>query len=249
MIKSTVFDKFPQLNSIAKEKFPKHILIIPDGNGRWAKAQNKFVTVGHKKGAEVVEQLLEDISEIHEISAVTVWGFAADNWKRSSQEVKGLLFLINSAVKRTLSKLQARNGRFIHLGRKDRLPKELLKLFENAEEETKNNTGQILCLAIDFGGEDQNVRMVDKARLLPSDIQTTTDLLWELRDGNGIVKAADLIIRTSGERRTSDIGWLNGSSSELYFIDKLFPDITTENIVEALIDFSQRERRFGGRSK
>lgn len=245
----SIFDRFPQLQNIPKEKYPKHILIIPDGNGRWAKQRNKLVTEGHRKGAAVVEILLEDIADIHEISAVTIWGFAADNWKRSEKEVRGLLFLITTVVKKTLNKLKERDGRFIHLGRKDRLPKELVGQFANAEEDTYLNKGQILSLAIDFGGEDQNIRVVEKARTLPIDIPTTLDMLWELRDGRGIVKSADLIIRTSGEKRTSDIGWLNGSSSELYFIDKLFPDITTADIVEAFVDFSKRKRRFGGREE
>jgi len=245
--KLSLYDQFPALKQIPEEKFPKHILIIPDGNGRWAKEHNIFVTAGHKKGAEVVEKILDDISQIQAIKAVTLWGFAADNWKRSTDEVKGLMFLLKYKIKNTIKKLKARNGRFIHLGRKDRMPQDLREILEREENNTKKNTGQILSLAIDFGGEDQNIRMIQQARQIPSNIPISQDVLWQLRDGHGIVKSADLLIRTSGEKRTSDIGWLNGVSTELYFIEKFFPDITIEDIVDAIIDYAKRERRFGGR--
>jgi len=249
MAKNTqsIFERFPQLKEIPAEKFPKHIFIIPDGNGRWAKAKNQFVTFGHTKGFEVVEQLLEDLSQLQYISVVTFWGFACDNWKRSAEEIKGLMFIFTHMLKKTFYKIQKRKGKFIHIGRKDRFPKELVNVLQESEEKTKINTGQIVCAALDFGGEDQNIRVIEKARKLSADIPTTPELLWQLRDGQGLVTSADLLIRTSGEKRTSDIGWLNGSSTELYFIDKLFPDVTTEDIVDAIVDFSKRERRFGGR--
>ena len=218
MAKNTqsIFERFPQLKEIPEEKFPKHIFIIPDGNGRWAKQHHSFVNIGHKKGGDVVEKILEDLSEIQAITAVTVWGFAVDNWKRSEKEISGLMVLFTHMLQKTLGKIKKRNGRFIHLGRKDRLPKSVIDIFQKAEEETKTNTGQIVCVAIDFGGEDQNIRMVENARKLTEKIPTTPELLWELRDGQGLIQSADLLIRTSGEKRTSDIGWLNGSSTELY---------------------------------
>jgi undecaprenyl diphosphate synthase len=118
---------------------------------------------------------------------------------------------------------------------------------ENAEKETKNNPGQIICVAVDFGGEDQELRIIDQARDLPKDREITKELLWQLRDAKGLIPPADLLIRASGEKRTSDIGWLNGAPTDLYFIEKFFPDVTTTDIVAALVDFSKRERRFGGR--
>lgn len=242
-----IFETFPQLQVIPKHKFPRHVLIIPDGNGRWAEQDNKFVLSGHKKGAEQIKTILRDLSELEEIHIVTLWGFSADNWKRSKKEVNGLLQLIQFQINATIKDIVARNSRFIHLGRKDRLPRTLLQTITHAEKITKNNTGQIICLAVDFGGEDQEIRMIEKAKSLAKEVAVDNQLLWQLRDGNGEIPAADLLIRTAGEQRTSDIGWLNGAPTELYFIEKLFPDITTADIVDGLLDFSTRERRYGGR--
>ena len=137
--------------------------------------------------------------------------------------------------------------RFIHIGRKDRIPKKLADILQKVEFETKDLKKRILALAIDFGGEDQMIRMIDKARTLPKDITINKDILESLKDGAGIIHTSDLIIRTSGEVRTSDIGWFNGKETELYFLDKLFPDVKTEDILDAIIDFSKRERRMGKR--
>lgn len=246
-MKQTLFDRFPQLKNIPEERFPKHIFIIPDGNGRWAQERNKFVTFGHKKGYHVVEKLLEDLGELKAVKVITVWGFAADNWKRSKKEIDGLMLIFTHMLKNELKKLQKRNGRFIHIGRRDRLPLNLIRAIEKAEYETRNNTGQIVCVAIDFGGEDQNLRMIEKVRQLPTDVLLSQEVIWKLRDGEGVIPPADLLIRTSGEIRTSDVGWLNGAPTELYFEEKLFPEVTTEDIVNAIVDFSHRERRLGGR--
>jgi len=243
----TILEKYPVLQTIAKEKFPKHIFIIPDGNGRWAKQKNTFVTEGHKNGFEVAEKIMRELSKIHEIKIVTMWGFSADNWKRSSKEIEGLMFIFVQVLQKVLQEFGETNRRFVHIGRKDRMPKKLVSLLEKAEKETARNSGQIMCLALDFSGEDQLVRMVEKARALPKSTATTKELVQSLRDGNGVIPSADLLIRTANEKRTSDIGWLNGVSTELFFIDKLFPDISTQDIIEGIADFSKRERRFGAR--
>ncbi len=249
MIKKTIFEKYPILKTISQDKFPKHVCIIPDGNGRWAKKHNKFAVYGHAKGMQVLQKILKEVSEISEIKIVTLWAFSADNWKRSEGEINGLMKLLTKGISEGIMDIKARNSRFVHLGRKDRLPKSLLSVLEKAEEETKNNTGQIVAIAIDFGGEDQDIRIVQKALNLPSDIKVDQDLLWSLRDTQGLIKSSDLLIRTSGEMRTSDIGWINGASTEIFIIDKLFPDITTNDIIDAVVAFSKRDRRFGGRHK
>lgn len=246
-MKKTVFDRYPALKKIPPQRFPNHVFIIPDGNGRWAKQRKVFITIGHKKGFEVAEKVIRDLSEIPYIKIVTLWGFSSDNWKRDAIEIKGLMTIFGLVIKKVLKEFNRDNRRFIHIGRKDRLPKQLLSLINKAEVETSKNTGQILCLGLDFSGEDQELRMIERARELPREIKTDQDLIWNLRDSSGIVKGADLLIRTSGEMRTSDVGWLNGISTELFFIKKYFPDLTTQDIVDGLVDFSKRERRFGGR--
>lgn len=249
MNKQSIYTLFPKLNEIDSEKFPKHICIIPDGNRRWAELKGKPAVEGHRKGSEVINKILDDLSGLSEVKIITLWGFSADNWKRSTNETRGIFNLINIYLKNTLSKLKKLNARFVHIGRKDRLPKNLFSTIKHAEEETESNIRQIIALAIDFGGEDQELRIIDKAKSLPKNTPINKDLLWKLRDGHGLIPPADLLIRSSGEIRTSDVGWLNGAPTELYFINKLFPDVDTSDIIDAIIDFSKRERRMGARPK
>lgn len=244
-----IYDKFPVLKNIKKDKFPHHVMIIPDGNRRWAEQNGKSAVEGHKRGSEVVNKILDDLSELKEIKIITLWGFSADNWKRASIETQGIFSLINLYLTNTLDKLIRLNARFVHLGRKDRLPKKLLSTIKSTEEITEKNSGQMVVLAIDFGGEDQEIRIIEKAKELPKDTPVNKDLLWKLRDGHGLIPHADLIIRSSGEIRTSDVGWLNGAPSELFFIDKMFPDVMISDIIDAIVDFSKRERRMGARPK
>jgi len=242
-----IFKRFPELKKLPVEKFPNHILIIPDGNGRWAKRINSVPIVGHRQGFKVLKEVLEDLQELP-IKIVTIWGFAADNWKRSEEEVTELMKLFEGGIKDLVPNLIKNESRFIHLGRKDRIPFSLKVGIEKAEKATRNNKGKILCLAIDFGGEDQEVRIMQAIRSLPKNAEINSELVKKLRDGHGEIPPADLIIRTSGENRTSDIGWL-GTNSEFYSISKLLPDAGIKDFVKAILDYSGRERRFGARPK
>jgi undecaprenyl diphosphate synthase len=240
-------DILNKINAIPHDKFPHNILIIPDGNGRWAKKQDKNVSFGHRKASYVIKDIINDLKDLDEIETLTIWGFSADNWKRSKIEVNSLMSIFSFMVNDLYKDLIRDETRFIHIGRKDRIPKKLADILQKVEFETKDLKKRILALAIDFGGEDQMIRMIDKARTLSKDITINKDILESLKDGAGIIHTSDLIIRTSGEVRTSDIGWFNGKETELYFLDKLFPDVKTEDILDAIIDFSKRERRMGKR--
>ena len=244
-MKTSVFEKFPQLKEIPSEKFPNHILIIPDGNGRWAKRINSVPIIGHRQGFKVLKEILRNLQDLP-INTVSIWGFAADNWKRPEKEVAELMNLFEEGLKEIIPDLLKNKSRFIHLGRKDRIPLSLKIAIEKVEKITKNNNGKILCLAIDFGGEDQELRIMKVIQKLPKNTNITPSLVEEIRDGHGEISPADLIIRTSGEQRTSDIGWL-GTNSEFYSISKLLPDATMEDFVKAFVGYSKRERRFGAR--
>lgn len=246
-MKTSVFEKFPQLKGIPPEKFPNHILIIPDGNGRWAKRINSVPIIGHRQGFKVLKGVLRNLQDLP-INIVSIWGFAADNWKRSEKEVAELMKLFEEGLKEIIPDLLKNKSKFIHLGRKDRIPMSLKKTIENAEKITRNNKGKILCLAIDFGGEDQELRIMKTIQKLSKTTNITSELVRKLRDGQGEISSADLIIRTSGENRTSDVGWL-GTNSEFYSISKFLPDATMEDFIKAFIDYSKRERRFGARLK
>lgn len=240
----TVWDKFPELKSIPEEKFPKHLLLIPDGNGRWAKLAHKKINEGHRAGAEVIKNIYNDLWQLP-IKFITIWGFSADNWSRTKEEADGIMHVIDETLRVLLPQALERNERIIHIGRKDRIPSFLREAFENAEKLTEKNTGTVLSLAVDYAGQDQEVRMFK--RMIEDGISSvTTETLVKYRDGGGIVPPADLVVRTSGEKRTSDLGWLS-TNSELAFISKLLPNTGSKDIVEAIIDFTKRERRFGGR--
>jgi undecaprenyl diphosphate synthase len=243
-METDIFKRFPQLKKIPSEKFPNHILIIPDGNGRWAKKMNNIPIIGHRQGFNVLKKVLRDLQDLP-TKTVTIWGFAADNWKRSREEVAELMKLFEEGINDLTPDLLKNKSKFIHLGRKDRIPYSLKVAIEKIEKASKNNKGKNLCLAIDFGGADQELRIMKAIQKLPN-INVDFELVKSLRDGHGEIPPADLIIRTSGENRTSDIGWL-GTNAEFYSISKLLPDATIEDFVKAIIDYSNRERRFGAR--
>lgn len=245
-MKKSIFERFPDLKNVPEGKFPNHLLIIPDGNGRWAKRLNSIPIIGHQQGYRVLKNVLSNLQELP-INTITIWGFAADNWKRSSKEVDDLMKLFEGAIKEITPDLLKNKSRFIHIGRKDRIPLSLKDTIRKAEDMTKNNKGKILCIAIDFGGEDQELRIMQEIQKLPKNTKITHDLLRNLRDGQGEIPPADLIIRTSGEQRTSDIGWLS-QNAEFYSISKLLPDADMKDFAKALIDYSKRERRFGART-
>lgn len=246
-MKASIFEKFPQLKKIPSERFPNHVLIIPDGNGRWAKKINSVPIIGHRQGFNVLKGILRNFQDLP-IGIVSIWGFAADNWKRPEKEVAGLMKLFEEGLKDIIPDLIKNKSKFIHLGRKDRIPFSLKVGIENAEKISRNNKGKILCLAIDFGGEDQELRIMHAIQKLPKNTNINVELVKRLRDGQGKIPSADLIIRTSGENRTSDIGWL-GANSEFYSISKLLPNARMEDFVEAIVDYSKRERRFGARPR
>lgn len=240
----TVWEKFPELKSISEDKFPKHLLLIPDGNGRWAKMYHKSVTDGHKAGAEVIKKIYHDLWQLP-IKYCTIWGFSGDNWSRTKEEADGIMHVIDNTLKTMLPEAMEKNSRIVHIGRKDRIPRYLQKTFADAEEKTKNNIGKVLALAVDYAGQDQEVR-VYKRMLQDKVKEITPEVLASYRDTGGLVPPADLIIRTSGEKRTSDLGWL-ATNSELYFIEKLLPNSGSKDVIQAIVDYSKRERRFGGR--
>lgn len=233
-------------DNIPADAFPKHVLIIPDGNGRWAQRFSKLPSYGHQKGFEILKKVLRELLGLP-VKVVTVWGFSSDNWKRPKGEISSLMDLYERGINETLQELKDKNVRFIHLGRRDRLPQSLVKTIEKAEKETKENKYKIFCVAIDFSGQDQEVRMMEQVLKLPKNTRIDINLIKKLRDGSGLIPPADLIIRTSGEQRTSDLGWLS-QNSEYYAIDKLLPEANSNDFLEAIIDYTKRERRFGGRS-
>lgn len=229
---------------------PSHIAIILDGNGRWARSKGLPVTKGHEKGAEALKSIIR-ASRDWGIHTLTVWGWSTDNWKRPYTEKKKIFDLVIKTTKETLEEAKKEGVRLHHIGRKDRLPKELMKVLNQAEEETKDNINHVLNLALDYGGRDEILRAV---RNIVSDNvahEKINEELFEsyLDTADQPYPNPDLFIRTSGEQRTS--GYLPWQLvySEFYFEESHLPDFTPEKLKEAILDFSRRRRRFGAKDK
>lgn len=239
-----IYEKFPQLKNIPADKFPGFLFIIPDGNRRYAKEKGQPALWGHKKGFDVMIKLLRML-RYTPVKIVGFWGFSSDNWQRNEKEIEGLMGIFELMMSKHLGELMENNAKLVHIGRKDRLPKRLVDKIKDAEEKTKNNTGQILVIALDFGGDDQMIRMVEKAKKLDKNTVVTPEVLYSLRDGGGLIPPTDLIIRTS-EIRTSDVGWLNGKPTVLYFIPgKYFPQMDESDVFKGIEFFVNTKRRQG----
>lgn len=223
---------------------PRHIVLIPDGNRRWAKEHGLPTEMGHRKGFDNV-LAISKAAQKWGINYFTIWAFSTENWKRSAFEVKYLMKLYKQMIKKLLKEFIKEGIKFTHLGRKDRVPKFLLKTLEEAEEKTKDNKNFVVNVALDYGGRDEIVRAVKKIISLgkdPSDI--SEEEFSKYLDTNGQPEP-DLIIRTSGEKRLSGILPWQSTYSELYFEPHHLPDFTVEDLKKAILDYSSRQRRFG----
>lgn len=223
------------------KKVPSHVVIIPDGNRRWAKERSKLTVEGHYRGYERVEELITEAKNCG-VKYLTVWAFSTENWSRSEEEVSHLLKLIHKGLKALHNKAHAEKARFIHLGRKDRLGNEILTLISLIEEETKDYRDFCLCMAIDYGGEDEMKRAEEKLRLSNDDTLSVLDFLDTTLHS---IPSPDFIIRTSGEYRTSGFMPLQTLYSEWYFENCNFPDFDTQAFHRALEAYHLRERRLG----
>lgn len=254
------------MNKANKENLPKHIAIIPNGNRTWARQKNLPETEGHKVGVEKLAELARYLRK-RGINTATAWGMSTENLKsRNPIEVKGLLKLMAYTLNKWGEEAHGDGARFIHLGRKDRLPKELIALITKWEEKTLNNTTHTINVAFDYGGHDELLRAFKKAHdAINAGEMTFEDLYAE--DGKYQNKYPyyafkkfldtkdqpypfpDLIIRASGELRLSGFMPWQTVYSEFYAPELLFPDFTTDTIDEAIEAYQNRDRKFGGDSE
>lgn len=230
-------DKAVEKNEI---NLPKHIVIIPDGNRRWAKERGLASWQGHKKGLDRTKEILKTANEMG-IKYITMWGFSTENWDRPKEEVSWLMEAFTKAIKDLGKDLIENQTSFRHLGRKDRLDKELAKNISELEEKTKHFIGKTFSIALDYGGRDEIVRAANKAL---ENGEVNEKNMTESMDTAGIPDP-DLIIRTSGEQRLSGMFPWQSTYAELYFTPLHFPDFSSDQFKLALADYSSRERRFG----
>ena len=232
---------------------PKHIGIIMDGNGRWAKKRMQPRVFGHKAGMEALQEVTIAAKEMG-VQALTVYAFSTENWTRPQQEVSFIMNLPVEFYDRFVPELHRNNVKIQMIGEVSRLPKETLEALEKAEALTRSNTGLILNFALNYGGRAELTQAVKQiaqevldAHINPGDISEetianylyTSSLPKDLRD-------PDLIIRTSGELRLSNFLPWQAAYSELYFTDVMWPDFGEKALQDAIVEYSHRHRRFGG---
>lgn len=228
---------------------PKHVAIILDGNGRWAKKRNMPRNYGHVQGSKTVEQIIEDAYKMG-IEYVTVYAFSTENWKRSKEEVDALMKLLGKYLIDCIERSTKNNMQVRVIGDKTGLDKSLVTRINELEEATKEATGLKFTIAINYGGRDEIRRAVadiakDVAaqKLNPEDI--TEDLINDRLDTAGLPDP-DLLIRTSGEERLSNFLPWQLAYTEFYFTDVLWPDFDKNDLLTAIRYYNGKERRFGG---
>ena len=227
------------------ENVPKHVTVIPDGNRRWAKFRGLEPHFGHYRSGSYsnIESLLKEAKRIG-VGCVSIWGFSTENWKRSESEKKAIFDLILGGVERFMKFAKENRMRFRHIGRKDRLPKNLIKALEKLEEETFRYKDFTVLLCLDYGGRDEIIRTVNKI-LKSGRKEIGEEDFSKFLDSYGLPDP-DLIIRTSGENRISGFMPFQSAYAELYFSKVFFPDFGIEELHKAIKEFGKRARRFGG---
>ncbi len=228
---------------------PRHVAIIMDGNGRWAKARGLPRALGHKEGVEALRRAVEASRELG-LTHLSVYAFSTENWNRPQTEIDALFDLLRVFVRRDLARLHKDGVRIRIIGSRDGLNDDILALIDEAVETTKSNTRLTLNIAFNYGGRSEIVaavkdiaRAVQAGQLQPERIDEAmvSRMLWTSESPE-----PDLVIRTSGELRLSNFLLWSGAYAELMFLDLLWPDFTKESLEKAIDAFRRRDRRFGG---
>jgi undecaprenyl diphosphate synthase len=224
---------------------PRHVAVVMDGNGRWAKARGLPRLAGHRAGTENLRPVLEASAEF-EIEILTVWAFSTENWIRPQAEVQGLLRILQRMIQRELNELHKQGVQLRHLGRLDRLPERLQRQVCDAIELTKDNDRIVLNVAFDYGGRAeivQAVRRIIRDGISADEVDETLLAGYMYTAGQ---PDPDLIIRTGGELRTSGFMLWQSAYTEYYVTPTFWPDFSREELFKALVAFGQRDRRYGG---
>ena len=235
-------------NKIDKTKLPQHLAIIMDGNGRWAKKRGFLRTIGHESGTKSVRNIVECAAELG-IPHLTLYAFSTENWSRPKQEVDALMKLLVNSLKKELPTMQKNDISLVTIGKVDRLPNSVYKTLQSVVEQTKNNKRMTLTLALNYGSREEIVNCVKEISVKVKNNLISPDAI----DGELINKHlytknlpdVDLLIRTSGELRISNFLLWQIAYSELYFTDTLWPDFTKDHLYKAILNYQNRERRFG----
>jgi len=239
-------------NNINPEKLPQHLAIIMDGNGRWAKQKGFLRTIGHENGATAVKRVVEQCARLG-IPFLTLYAFSTENWNRPKFEVDMLMKLLVKALRKELKTLQDNNIKLNAIGNLDLLPQSVRKELTEVLEKTKNNTRLTLSLALSYGSRNELIEVTKqlcnkvKNNIISIDAIDESVINKHLYTHN--LPDVDLLIRTSGEQRISNFLLWQIAYAELHFTDVLWPDFSNEHLLEALMVYQNRERRYGKTSE
>ena len=220
----------------------KHVAIIMDGNGRWAKQRHLPRAEGHRRGVEAVRRVAKAAQQLG-LEALTLYAFSTENWRRSEDEISALMGLMKRFILSDLDEFKANNVRLRIIGDHHAFPKDVAELVDRAVAETAANTGVTFAVALNYGAQDEIARAAAKAA---ANGAVTVEAIAARLD-TADMPPLDLLIRTSGEQRLSNFLLWQAAYAELYFTDVLWPDFGPEHLQEALDAFGSRERRYGGR--
>jgi len=241
-----------QQDQLDKKTLPNHLAIIMDGNGRWAKQQGLLRALGHENGTKSVRVVVEACAELN-ISFLTLYAFSTENWNRPKREVELLMKLLVSSLKKEIKTLQDNEIKLSAIGNLDTLPKKVYKELLEVIDKTKDNTNMTLTLALSYGSREELVKTVKEISLKVKNNLISRDAIDESVINNHLytrnLPDVDLLIRTSGEQRISNFLLWQLAYAELYFTDTLWPDFTKTHLIEALLNYQNRERRFGKTSE
>lgn len=243
-------EEWTMAEAIDPERLPRHIAVIMDGNGRWARRRNLPRAAGHRAGAEAVRQVVETCARLG-IGTLTLYAFSAENWKRPASEVNTLWRLLHHYLQKELPSLQRSNVRLRPIGRLAGLPQSVQAELHEAQQATASNTGLQVYIALNYGGRLELVdafnSILDEARRQGSleNLRVNEELIASHLYAAG-APDPDLLIRTSGELRVSNFLLWQIAYAEIYVTDVLWPDFTRKDLLEAILDYQQRDRRFGG---
>jgi undecaprenyl diphosphate synthase len=222
---------------------PRHVAIIMDGNGRWAKKRHLPRLAGHRKGIDAVRAVSRAARDLG-IEIVTLYAFSSENWRRPAEEVSDLMGLLKHFINSDLDELHANNVRLRVIGDHQAFAPDLVKLIDGAVARTADNSGSTLVIGLNYGSQDELVRAM--RRLVGHDPEHITAATIEAALDTADLPPVDLLIRTSGEHRLSNFMLWQAAYAELLFVDTLWPDFGRAELAAALTVFAARERRFGG---
>ena len=237
---------------INTKRLPQHLAIIMDGNGRWAKQKGMMRVFGHENGANAVREVVEACGELG-IPNLTLYAFSTENWKRPKMEVETLMKLLVSSLKKEIKNLQENNIKLAAIGNLKSLPNKVFNELSEVIEKTKDNNKMTLTLALSYGSREELLNTVKEIS-----IKVKNNIISPKKIDESIINEhlytqnlpdVDLLIRTSGEQRISNFLLWQIAYAELYFTDVLWPDFTKQHLYEAIIEYQQRERRFGKTSE